>query len=183
VLRDLAPVLKRVAGDDIELVLPKKVFALNVDVDVDIERVERVLVNIVAYGRTRMPSGGRLIIDLARVVVDRDFITKYPNVRPGAHALISVTEVRTAAPAEWPKGIREAVEATAIGATSERPRVDLGVLPALIGDCGGHLWMNAEPGGEMEVKIHLPLRSADTSGIAGVVRSALGRSVSALFQS
>jgi PAS domain-containing protein len=183
VLRDLAPVLKRVAGDDIELVLPKKVFALNVDVDVDIERVERMLVNIVAYGRTRMPSGGRLIIDLARVVVDRDFITKYPNVRPGAHALISVTEVRTAAAAEWPKGIREAVEATAIGATSERPRVDLGVLPALIGDCGGHLWMNAEPGGEMEVKIHLPLRSADTSGIAGVVRSALGRSVSALFQS
>ena len=181
VLRDLAPVLKRVAGDDIELVLPKKVIALNVDVDA--ERVERVLVNIAAYGRARMPSGGRLIIELARVVVDRDFVTKYPNVRQGAHALISVTEVRTAASAEWPIGIREPVEATAIAATSERPGVDLGALQALIGDCGGHLWMKAEPGGDMELKIHLPLRSADSSRSAGVVRSALGRSVSAWFQS
>src|SRR5262249_920154 len=65
VLRDLAPALKRVAGDDIELVLPKKGFAL--DVDVDAERVERILVNIAAYGRSRMPLGGRLIIELARV--------------------------------------------------------------------------------------------------------------------
>src|SRR5262249_4056989 len=40
VLRSLAPALKRVAGEDIELVLPKKVVAL--DVDVDAERVERV---------------------------------------------------------------------------------------------------------------------------------------------
>ena len=80
-------------------------------------------------------------------------------------------------------GIRGPVEATAIAATSDRPGVDLGALQALIGDCGGHLWMKAEPGGDMELKIHLPLRSADTSRSAGVVRSALGRSVSAWFQS
>src|SRR5262245_60917473 len=180
VLRNLAPALKRVAGDDIELVLPKKGFAL--DVDVDAERVERVLVYIAAYGRARMPLGGRLIIELARVVVDRDFVRKYPNVRPGAHALISVAKVRTTAPAEWPIGIREPIEATAIGATSERPGIDLEALQALTGDCGGHLWMNAKPGGDMEVKIHFPLRSADRSGSAGAVRSALGRSVSTWFQ-
>ena len=46
VLQDLAPVLKRVAGDDIELVLPQKVSALNVDVEAD--RVERVLINVAA---------------------------------------------------------------------------------------------------------------------------------------
>ena len=180
-LRDLAPVLKRVAGDDIQLVLPKKVVALNVDVDA--ERVERVLVNIVAYGRARMPLSGQLIIELGRVVVDRDFVTKYQNVRQGAHALISVKTVSTAAPVERPTGIRESLEATAIGATCERPGVDIGVVQALIDDCGGHLWMNAEPGGDMELKIHLPLRSADASRIAGVVRSALGRSVSSWLQS
>ena len=181
VLRDLAPVLKRVAGDGIELVLPKKIVALNVDVDP--ERVERVLVNIAAHGRARMPSGGRLIVELARVVVDRDFVTKYPNVRQGAHALISVTEVRTAAPAGWLIGIREPVEASPIGATSEPPGVDLGALQVLIGDCGGHLWMNAERRGDMELKIHLPLRSADTPKGAGVLRSALRSSVSSWFQS
>src|SRR5262249_42682237 len=120
-----------------------------------------------------MPSGGRLIIELARVVVDRDFLTKYPNVRPGAHALIGVTKVRTAA----------AVGPIAIAAKSGRPGIDLGLLQALIDDCGGHLWMNADPGGDMELKIHLPLRSADASSSAGTVLSALGRSVGSWFQS
>ena len=47
VLRDLEPVLKRVAGDDIELVMPKTSSPVNVDVEA--ERVERVLVNVASY--------------------------------------------------------------------------------------------------------------------------------------
>ena len=95
VLRDLAPVLKRVAGGNIELVLPKASTPLNLDVEA--ERVERMLVNVAAYGRERMPLGGRLMIEVASVVVDRNFVEKYPNVRPGAHVLLTVTEVRGAA--------------------------------------------------------------------------------------
>jgi PAS domain-containing protein len=156
VLRDVEPVLRHVAGDDVELVLPRKGSALNVDVDA--ERVERILVNVAAYGRARMPSGGRLIVELARVAVDRRFTTKYPNVREGGHALIRITEVK-AARTVWPIGLREARPFAGEGAAVERPGVDLGALQGLIGDCGGHLWMNAEPGGNMEVKIRLPLRA------------------------
>ena len=39
---------------------------------------------------------------------------------------------------------------------SERPGVDLGVLQGLIRDCGGHLWIKAEPTGDMVVKMRLP---------------------------
>ena len=91
ILHDLEPVLNRVAGDDIELVLPKTSGPVNVDVEA--ERVERVLVNVASYGRERMPFGGRLLIQLATVVVGSTFVAKYPNVRPGDHALITVTEV------------------------------------------------------------------------------------------
>ncbi len=181
VLRELEPVLKRVAGDDIELVLPKRVAALNVDVDSDY--VERLLVNVAAYGRARMPTGGRLIVELARVAVDRNFVTKHPNVRQGAHALIRVTEVKAATRADGPLGIRKPSGVAASRPTSERPGVDLGALQALIGDCGGHLWMKAEPGGDMEVKIHLPLRPADAPQRAKVARSGRGGSVGRWFQS
>jgi hypothetical protein len=34
--------------------------------------------------------------------------------------------------------------------------VDLGVLQGLIRDCGGHLWIKAEPTGEMVLKMRLP---------------------------
>ena len=157
VLKDMEAVLKRLTGDNIELILPKA--PPSVDVDVDAERVERVLVNVASYARERMPYGGRLKIDLSAVVVDRRFIAKYPNVRPGDHALITVTEIRGAVPSDGPAGLRPAPSAAdASAAPADKPGVDLGALLGLIGDCGGHLWMSAEPPGNMVLKIHLPAR-------------------------
>jgi hypothetical protein len=40
--------------------------------------------------------------------------------------------------------------------SSDKPGVDLGVLVDLIASCGGHLWLEAQPAGNMVVKIHLP---------------------------
>ncbi len=117
VLRDLAPVLKRVAGDDIEFVLPKASPALNVDMGP--ERVERVLVNVASYARERMPHGGRLNIELATVVVERRFLAKYPNVRPGDHVLITITEVRGTVHTGLPAGLPDDSRAAAV---ARRPR-------------------------------------------------------------
>src|SRR5262249_7421789 len=132
VLRDLEPVLKRVAGEQIELQLPKKVPPLTVDADVVC--VERVLVNLAAYGRARMPSGGRLIVELGRTILDRSFVAKHPTVRQGAHALITVKEVKSAASQNRPIGMRESVDGHAVKAASDTPGVDLGTLQTLIRD-------------------------------------------------
>jgi PAS domain S-box-containing protein len=158
VLRDLEPVLKRVAGDNIDIVLPKTSAPLNLDVEP--RPVERMLVNVAAYGRERMPLGGRLKIELDSVMVDREFVAKHPHVRPGEHVLLIVNEQR------------RVVRPNSAGATSPRspalpsftgdsPGVDLGTLQALVTECGGHLWMRAEPPGDMELKIHLPRRILD----------------------
>jgi len=162
-LRDLEPVLKRVAGDNIEVVLPKPGPPLNLEVEA--RRVERMLINVAAFGRERMPLGGRLMIDVDPVVVDREFVTKYPNVRPGAHVLLTVHEVRGGASPDFSAAIRTHpadTSATAAAAT-DNPGVDLGTLQALVSDCGGHLWMMAEPSGNMVLKIHLPRRVLDRS--------------------
>ena len=39
--------------------------------------------------------------------------------------------------------------------SSDKPGVDLGVLAGLIDACGGHLWLDAQPG-NMVLKIQLP---------------------------
>lgn len=152
VLRDLAPVLKRVAGENIDVVLPNPSSPLNLDVEA--RPVERMLVNVAAYGRERMPLGGRLMIGVDSVVVDREFVAKYPNVRPGEHVLLTVNEQRRAAHAE---------SHSVSTFTGDSPGVDLGALQALVSECGGHLWMRAEPPGDMELKIHLPRRALDQS--------------------
>jgi PAS domain S-box-containing protein len=162
VLRDLEPVLKRVAGDNIEIVLSTVSTPLNLDVEPG--RVERMLVNVAAYGRERMPLGGRLMIEVASVVVDRTFVAKYPNVRPGAHVLLTVNEVRGAVRPDVSTTLRTQASAAEFTApATDNPGVDLGALQALISDCGGHLWIMAEPPGNMVLKIHLPRRVLDRS--------------------
>jgi PAS domain S-box-containing protein len=158
VLRDLEPVLKRVAGGNVELVLPKASTPLNLDVEA--ERVERMLVNVAAYGRERMPFGGQLMIEVASVEVDRNFVAKYPNVRPGAHVLLTVNEVRGAVRPDFSATVSHQASC-ANASASDNPGVDLGALQTLVSDCGGHLWIMAEPPGDMVLKIHLPRRVLD----------------------
>ena len=176
-LRDMEPVLKRVAGCNIELVLPKPSTPLNLDVEA--ERVERMLVNVAAYGRERMPLGGRLMIEVASVVVDRTFVAKYPNVRPGAHVLLTVNEVRGPIRPGFLAAHTQSSGANATASASDNPGVDLGALQALVNDCGGHLWMMAEPPGDMVLKIHLPQPVLDgpAEPLTGAPRSDRGHAM------
>jgi PAS domain S-box-containing protein len=162
VLRDLEPVLKRVAGENIDVVLPKGSAPLNLDVEP--RPVERMLVNVAAYGRERMPLGGRLKIEVDSVVVDREFVAKHPHVRPGDHVLLIVNEQRRVV-RQHPVDVDATATGLALASTfsGDSPGVDLGALQALVSECGGHLWMRAEPPGDMELKIHLPRRVLDRS--------------------
>jgi signal transduction histidine kinase len=146
VLRDLAPALKRLVGDRIELVLPKSAGSFNVDVDA--ERLERVLTNVAGYARERMPAGGQVRIDFATMAVGRRFVAKYANVRPGDYVLITVTEL--------PAVHEFCRDSERTARSSDKPGVDLGVLVGLIASCNGHLWLEAQPAGNMVLKIHLP---------------------------
>ena len=146
-LRDLEPVLKRVAGDHIDFVLAQPRARLNLDVEA--RRVER------------MPLGGRVMIDVQSVVVNREFVTRYPNVRPGAHVLLTVSEERGSSQGLFPEVLRTTAAVGQDGPATKNPGVDLGTLQALVSDCGGHLWIMAEPSGNMVLKIHVPRRALD----------------------
>jgi chromosome segregation ATPase len=158
VVRDLVPVLKHVAGDNVDVRLPEPASSLTVDVES--ERVERLLVNLAAYGRERMPFGGRLTIEVGTSIVDRQFAARYPNVRPGPHALITVTEARRAARADGLLQFRGGPPLKSHETSARKPEVDLGTLQGLVGECGGHLWMKVQPLGDIVAKIRLPLRTS-----------------------
>ena len=49
-----------------------------------------------AYGRERMPFGGRLKFEFANVMVGQESVAKHPDLRPGPHVLVTVTAVRYA---------------------------------------------------------------------------------------
>jgi PAS domain S-box-containing protein len=162
-LRDMAPLLKRVLGDDILLLLPRLMGRLYVDVDAG--RVERILVNVANYARERMPHGGRVKIRLGTVTLDRQFVASHPKVRPGAHVLITIEEIQGPV---WPPlpvhlTIGRPAHHDAARVPAHRHGIDLGPLVALIGEVGGHLWMSAEPAGNMTLQLHLPKRTEENS--------------------
>ena len=155
VVRDVAPVLKRVAGDAVDVQLSSARAPLNIDAGA--ERVKRLLVNLAAYGRERMPYGGQLKIELGTSVVDRHFAAKHPNVRLGPHALVTVTESPRAARPDGPLQLQDGEAGSTSRGAAVQTRVELGTLQELVAECGGHLWMTVEPVGGMVVKIRLPL--------------------------
>jgi len=160
VLRDLQPLLKRIAGVDVRIVAPKTSTPLNLDVEH--ERVARILVNVAMYGRARMTKGGRLTVEIAPVILDHTFVSKYPHVRSGEHVLLTVREDRRELRAVTPAGVSdEQLAAAGIPVSSDSTGLDLTSLHALISDCAGHLWILAEPSGNMTLKIHLPRRPLD----------------------
>ncbi len=163
IVRELEPVLARVAGQDVELDLPAAIPAL--DVEVGSERVERLLVNLASYGRERMPDGGRVTIEIGTTVVDGEFAARHPNVRAGAHALITMTKRRAQADEPDEQTRQGGAGRRPRGRTGRAPALDLGTLQALVGECGGHLWMTVEPQGDMVARLHLPL-SADSVQVA-----------------
>ena len=169
-IHDLEPVLKRLAGDAVDVQLPGGASRLNVDVST--ERVERLLVNLASYGRARMPFGGQLKIELGTTVVDRRFAAKHPNVRLGPHALITVTETRDS---------NHKARTPPSGSPNPKPRIDFVTLQSLVGGCGGHLWMTVQPEGDMIAKIRLPLRLPDEVAPRTLVARG-GRVLTRLFQ-
>jgi signal transduction histidine kinase len=164
VLHDLEPILQKLAGDDIQVVLPERPPREEPPFNVDLtaQRVERLLINLARYGRGRTPSGGRMVFDVASTTVDGPFVAKYPNVRQGPHVLLTMTHARGG------NGLvpsREAQASTAEGnesgtSVSGTPGIDLSALHGLVSHCGGHLWMDTDTTGEMKIEIHLPLRAA-----------------------
>src|SRR5207248_1254577 len=156
------PVLKHLAGEDIDVVLKRPP---RVRVDVDAQDVERILVNVAAYARERIRVGGRLTIDAVTVSVDREFSAQHPHVGPGSHLLMTVTGERCEQ--RWDRLVRVRASGRTAGAelpAAEKPGVDLGAVQSLIRDCGGHLWMAAQPAGDMVLKIYLPLSRGELTG-------------------
>lgn len=87
---DMAPMLKRVIGEDIELVtaperIPLYVFA-------DPHQIEQVMMNLVVNARDAMPRGGTLTLGTASTRVQTTEIHSGIELRPGPYAQLRVSD-------------------------------------------------------------------------------------------
>jgi PAS domain S-box-containing protein len=90
VIVDLETMLRRLIGEDIELItsrIPEPAMVTG-----DVGQLHQVLMNLAVNARDAMPQGGKLIIATDIADVDEDYATKHGELTPGQYILLIVSD-------------------------------------------------------------------------------------------
>jgi two-component system cell cycle sensor histidine kinase/response regulator CckA len=85
-LSDLAGMLRRLIGDDIELLLDLDANARSIHIDSS--QLDQIVLNLVVNARDAMPSGGTVILQTANRTIRPTEITEYPNLPSGEYTML-----------------------------------------------------------------------------------------------
>ena len=154
VVRDFAPMLGRLIGEDVEfeLVLDHRCLP----VEVDPVQIDQVLMNIIVNARDAMPDGGRLTITTRTVDPDSALVTE--PCRRGA-ALVTVTDTGAGMDPTTQGRIFEPFFSTK--APDRGSGLGLATAQGIVGEAGGSIAVSSVPGMGTTFSIHLPLTTAD----------------------
>ena len=152
VLADLGPMLRRVIGEDIDLLIHAG--DQSGRVRADRLQVEQVVMNLVVNARDAMPNGGRLTIDTARVTLAADEARRLEGLTAGPYVRMRVcdsgigmdTEVR-AKLFEPFFTTKERGEGTGLG---------LSTAYGIVQQSGGAIDVESQPGQGATFSIYLP---------------------------
>jgi PAS domain S-box-containing protein len=179
IVTDTSAILKRLLGEDIQLVTrldPSLAF-----VNVDRGQMEQVILNLAVNARDAMPDGGRLTLETANAVIGDDYVERRPLMVPGRFVMLAVSDTGEGMDAETQRRIFEP-----FFTTKEKGKgtgLGLATVYGIVKQSGGFIWVYSEPGQGSTFKVYLPeARETDSPRPAPApARAAVGGSETILL--
>jgi PAS domain S-box-containing protein len=151
VITDVAKMLKRLIGEDIELVMRLDPGAGCVRADAG--QLEQVLLNLVVNARDAMPSGGSVTIATAATRLDHDAARQLGLAQSGRFVTIAVADTGAGMTAEVRARVFEPFFSTK---GAKGTGLGLATSYGIVTQSGGHIGVASEPGRGCTFTIYLP---------------------------
>ena len=155
-VRKVESLLARIIGEDIILTT-----ALSSEVLIifaDITQIEQALMNLATNARDAMPTGGRLIIETGRVMLDDEYIRTKGYGLPGPYAMLKISDTGEGMDEQTQKKIFEPFFTTK--QLGRGTGLGLAIVYGIVKQNNGYVNVYSEVGKGTTFKIYLPLVSS-----------------------